>query len=153
MRGPGLRLDLDVRRTWRCPACGAERRTQGDVAQMRCGCSDAPLMRYVETARPRRPDPKPHDPYMDVDSIPNDSEDAYEPSESDPAPAPTVVPVNVTEAATPVGEQSEASEARQHRGRKSRKPQRERRRTEPDASPSPAPEHERPPDPPPQPAH
>jgi hypothetical protein len=81
MRGPGIRLDLDVRRRWRCPACGAERKTHGDVTSVACQCSpDAPLMLYVEAARPRRPEPKPYDPYFDADW-----EQAPDEPESDPA--------------------------------------------------------------------
>ena len=31
MRGPGVRLDNDVRRTWTCPACKKQRRLPGDL--------------------------------------------------------------------------------------------------------------------------
>jgi hypothetical protein len=63
-----MRLDLDVRRRWRCPACGAERKTAGDVTSVACQCSaEAPLMHFVEVSRLRRPEPKPYDPYVDAD--------------------------------------------------------------------------------------
>lgn len=38
MKGPGYKLAYDVRRTWRCPACGAERKMAGDVTSMKCNC-------------------------------------------------------------------------------------------------------------------
>ncbi len=38
MKGPGFRRDLDVRRTWRCPICGTERKLPGDQTAVRCGC-------------------------------------------------------------------------------------------------------------------
>ncbi len=62
MKGPGMRLDLDVRRLWRCPSCGAERRTSGDRTVLRCAaCSDHPLMALIEGARPVRPAAQPLD--------------------------------------------------------------------------------------------
>lgn len=36
MRGPGYRLDYDIRRLWRCPRCNAERRVAGTVTTVRC---------------------------------------------------------------------------------------------------------------------
>lgn len=49
MRGPGLRLPLEVRRTWLCPQCGKERKVPGDQAQVRCGCTaDGVLMKLVQ---------------------------------------------------------------------------------------------------------
>ena len=41
MRGPGYRLDLDVRRVWRCPQCGKERRLGGEVTAVACACGKA----------------------------------------------------------------------------------------------------------------
>lgn len=38
MRGPGFRRDLDVRRLWRCPGCGVERRLSGEHTSLRCHC-------------------------------------------------------------------------------------------------------------------
>lgn len=40
MKGPGLRIDLDVRRSWRCPKCGRTVRTPAHVVSQRCGCSE-----------------------------------------------------------------------------------------------------------------
>lgn len=70
MRGPGMRLDLDVRRRWRCPKCGSERRLHGSVTAVMCQCApDAPFMHYVETVRPHRPEPRPYDPYLDAEAV------------------------------------------------------------------------------------
>ena len=53
MKGPGLRIDLDVRRVWRCPACGRELRLGGGVTAVLCDCrrSDPPRMQLVESRR------------------------------------------------------------------------------------------------------
>jgi hypothetical protein len=40
MRGPGLKLDLDVRRLWTCPVCHQQRRLPGDIASPLCPCRD-----------------------------------------------------------------------------------------------------------------
>jgi hypothetical protein len=44
VKGPGLRIDLDVRRIWRCAKCGKTVRTAVQVVAQRCGCADAPWM-------------------------------------------------------------------------------------------------------------
>lgn len=38
MRGPGLKLELEVRRLWRCPLCQAETLAPANVTAIRCGC-------------------------------------------------------------------------------------------------------------------
>lgn len=38
MKGPGYKLSHDVRRTWRCPACGTERKLEGDITSLKCNC-------------------------------------------------------------------------------------------------------------------
>ena len=43
MKGPGLRLELDVRRIWRCSKCGRTVRTQGQVTAQRCSCTSDPV--------------------------------------------------------------------------------------------------------------
>lgn len=55
MRGPGYKLSGDVRRTWRCPKCGKERKLMGDVTSLACGCTDNPWMQIVaeRTMEPR----------------------------------------------------------------------------------------------------
>ena len=52
MKGPGNRIDLDVRRIWECPRCHKQRRANGDVVSLRCGCTgDGESMRLVEKQR------------------------------------------------------------------------------------------------------
>jgi hypothetical protein len=52
MKGPGNRIELDVRRIWECPQCHKQRRTSGEVASLRCGCtSGGENMRLVEKQR------------------------------------------------------------------------------------------------------
>src|SRR4051794_22406831 len=62
MRGPGIKLDLDVRRLWTCPACHRQRRLPGDVATPLCPCreegvimqltADSRLLRRAERITP-----------------------------------------------------------------------------------------------------
>jgi hypothetical protein len=87
MKGPGLRVNLDVRRLWQCPLCGAERRAAASVTALRCGCTpERPRMRLVEVRRHVRPEPKPLDLVLDIDP---DAPDAEAPDETAaPAPAP-----------------------------------------------------------------
>ncbi|MBX3440212.1 MAG: hypothetical protein KF861_22170, partial [Planctomycetaceae bacterium] len=55
MKGPGMRVDFDVRRCWRCTTCGSERRTWGDQTAVCCAvCPDGPLMTLVEIPRIKR---------------------------------------------------------------------------------------------------
>jgi len=57
MRGPGFRQKSDMRRLWRCPACGTERKAPATVTVVRCGCvRPEPFMKLVETIRVVRPD-------------------------------------------------------------------------------------------------
>lgn len=52
MRGPGVRLDLAVRRVWRCPACQRERRLAGDHTAVRCSCAAGVWMQIVSERVP-----------------------------------------------------------------------------------------------------
>ena len=36
IKGPGIRLDLDVRRVWRCPKCQRVLKTAGHITSRRC---------------------------------------------------------------------------------------------------------------------
>ena len=38
MKGPGYKLSHDVRRTWKCPVCGSERKVAGDITSLVCNC-------------------------------------------------------------------------------------------------------------------
>ncbi|SFI04861.1 hypothetical protein [Planctomicrobium piriforme] len=52
MRGPTVRIKYDVRRLWRCPACGKERKVPATETSVRCNCSSAPpLMKLIELQR------------------------------------------------------------------------------------------------------
>lgn len=69
MKGPGIRIDLDVRRLWRCPRCGDERKATGTLTARTCSRPDCagvwmklieplrkPVLRYV--APPHVPIPE-----------------------------------------------------------------------------------------------
>ena len=56
MKGPGLRVDLDVRRVWRCAKCGRVVRALGHVTAQRCTCtSDAAQWMHLEPAVKKEP--------------------------------------------------------------------------------------------------
>lgn len=55
MKGPGIRLDLDVRREWECPECKKRRRVGGETVSVRCRCTrEGVQMKLVETQRQTR---------------------------------------------------------------------------------------------------
>lgn len=69
MKGPGIRIDLDVRRLWRCPRCGDERKATGTLTARVCPRAECagvwmklieplrkPVLRYV--APPHVPIPE-----------------------------------------------------------------------------------------------
>lgn len=60
MKGPGLRIDVDVRRPWSCPSCGQSQRLTMDVTAPRCLCvRDGVPMKLAEGRRPGRLDLRP----------------------------------------------------------------------------------------------
>jgi hypothetical protein len=85
IKGPGLRLDLDVRRVWQCPQCGRERKAGGEVTALRCRCTaDGVLMRLVHEPRSGRGN-RPHPPDVHV---PPDATDIPPPPGLHPAQLP-----------------------------------------------------------------
>lgn len=65
VKGPGLRIDLDVRREWRCTRCGRTVRTPVFVTAQRCSCSsDDGWMQLQQPAKrePYRPPPRAPEP-------------------------------------------------------------------------------------------
>jgi hypothetical protein len=55
IKGPGLKLDLDVRRCFECPACGRRIKRQGDVTTYQCHCQEPPVWMHLrEPPRPNR---------------------------------------------------------------------------------------------------
>lgn len=60
MKGPGLRIEIDVRRAWRCPTCGQGARLTMDITAPRCPCvRDGVPMKLAEGQRPGRLDLRP----------------------------------------------------------------------------------------------
>lgn len=56
MRGLNFRQKSDIRRHWRCPECGVERKAPASVTVLRCGCAKSqPFMKLVEPQRVVRP--------------------------------------------------------------------------------------------------
>ena len=55
MKGPGLRIEIDVRRAWRCPTCGQNQRWPTDITAPRCFCvRDGVPMKLAEGLRTGR---------------------------------------------------------------------------------------------------
>lgn len=48
MKGPGLRNDLEIRRTFRCPQCGRTVLRLGDVVSQSCNCTDPPVWMQIQ---------------------------------------------------------------------------------------------------------
>ncbi|MBM3969753.1 MAG: hypothetical protein FJ302_07815 [Planctomycetes bacterium] len=60
MKGPGLRIDVDVRRAWSCPVCGLGARLTMDITAPRCSCVRGGVpMKLAEGQRPGRLDLRP----------------------------------------------------------------------------------------------
>ena len=52
MKGPGMRIDLDVRRVWECPQCGRRRKAEGSITSLTCICQpEGVRMKLVEGRR------------------------------------------------------------------------------------------------------
>jgi hypothetical protein len=88
MKGPGMRIDLDVRRVWECPACGRRRRAEGSVTALKCVCQpDGVQMKLIEGRRTVRkfPFPAPEPPRLEETP-------PFGGGLDDPAPEKVVVP-------------------------------------------------------------
>lgn len=48
MKGPGLRNDLEIRRTFLCPQCGRKVLRLGDVVSQTCACTDPPVWMQIQ---------------------------------------------------------------------------------------------------------
>lgn len=54
MKGPGLRNDLEIRRTFLCPRCGRSVLKLGDVVSLSCACEDPPVWMQIQPDPARR---------------------------------------------------------------------------------------------------
>ena len=57
MKGPGYKLTHDARRTWRCSACGRERKLPGDVTSLVCNCRPEGTFMVIAVERTVAPRP------------------------------------------------------------------------------------------------
>lgn len=48
MKGPGLRLLIDVRREWKCPRCGYEEHVGAQTTAVACPCCPGVYMKLIE---------------------------------------------------------------------------------------------------------
>jgi hypothetical protein len=103
IKGPGLKVKLDVRRGWECPACGRRVQRQGDITAYQCHCQEPPVwMRLVEAQRENRP----YQPYI-VPEIAAD--ELLVDEEPDPGESPTSVEAAVLEEIIPPADVEEFS--------------------------------------------
>ncbi|MEW4488603.1 hypothetical protein AB1L42_11005 [Thalassoglobus sp. JC818] len=73
MRGPSVRIRYDVRRLWKCPECGYERKVDARHTSVRCHCQDGNFfMRLVEPKRFVRPELSESDCYVTEDDFPEE---------------------------------------------------------------------------------
>ncbi|MCH7989827.1 MAG: hypothetical protein IID46_11855, partial [Planctomycetes bacterium] len=63
IKGPGSRIDLDVRRLWKCPQCGSRAKTDGTTVSRQCFClKNGVWMTLVEERPPKKEyQPRPAD--------------------------------------------------------------------------------------------
>lgn len=54
MKGPGLRNDLEIRRTFLCPQCGRSVLRLGDVVSQTCACTNPPTWMLIQPEVKRR---------------------------------------------------------------------------------------------------
>lgn len=55
MKGPGIRIDNEVRRVWHCPVCGQSQPVSLEITRAWCGCRrDGVPMKLAEGLRPDR---------------------------------------------------------------------------------------------------
>ncbi len=103
MRGPGYKLSGDVRRTWRCPACGRERKLSGEITSLLCGCQE---QAWMQIAAERTMVPRPLQRPSDVERHPIDF--GIEPNAPAPArPEATIIKSAISQEIELVVEQVE----------------------------------------------
>ncbi len=105
MKGPGLRIDLDVRRIWHCAKCGKTIRTPGLVTAQRCNCSDESTWMRLEQPVPRPPFQPPH-----RDPLPEYGDEPAPAAATEPSAPEATVEQTPPELDTPVAEAPAAIE-------------------------------------------
>lgn len=48
MKGPGLRNDLEIRRTWKCPLCGRIAKYLGHIVAATCNCTNQTIQMQLQ---------------------------------------------------------------------------------------------------------
>lgn len=111
MRGPGLRVSIDVRRTWRCARCGYLRHAPATETTVRCHCtSEQPWMTLVEPPRKVRPQPQPLDLFFDYEPDPDELPPVHADEVPQTLPANSVDSIDPTSDLRPASANSDAAE-------------------------------------------
>jgi hypothetical protein len=105
VKGPGLRIDLEVRRIWHCAKCGKTVRTPGLVTAQRCNCSDESTWMRLEQPVPRPPFVPPH-----RDPLPEYGDEPAPPAAPEPSAPQAAGEQTPPESETAVAEAPAASE-------------------------------------------
>lgn len=133
MRGAGLRLNIDVRRLWRCAACGAERKVGAEVTTVDCQCAGRPTMKLVEGMRRERPLKELTTTYMEFEFEPGELAPPRPRNEEAEASTPnldTKLESEVSDARVTDAEHSEAAPAAEDRSQRPAASQRPPRQNE-----------------------
>lgn len=94
MKGPGLRINFDAKRAWKCPACGKSIRLSGEVASQVCLCTNPPTWMRLQPDPPKpkfsferisipEPEPEPEEELPTAQAV-IPSESPAEPQSSSP---------------------------------------------------------------------
>ena len=131
MKGPGSRIDLDVRRVWRCPVCGRRAKAEGGVTSKRCFCTpEGTWMKLVEERRQIRDPFALRDPLSGTGGAVDDEEELPASVEERPAAVsetitPPTAPLEEPQPRLPVPP-PHTTPPRHERGRRRRPPPRGR---------------------------
>ena len=112
IKGPGIRLDLDVRRVWRCPSCQRVLKTAGHITSRRCPIDDAFMQLDDSAQRAARP--------VNLPAIDGECDD-NNPAGDDDDMAPTTVGLPADDNTTADNEDRPRKKSRKQKRR--RKPQ------------------------------
>ena len=118
IKGTGNRIANDVRRVWRCPDCGRDRKFPGTVVSARCACtSTKPWMKLIAEPQqrgflvPRLIEPAVIPSPPDSETDPSETETIVEKTpETQPITPSTEQPVEIVSAPLPAESIAEASD-------------------------------------------
>jgi hypothetical protein len=110
IKGPGLKISLDVRRQWQCPACDYRAKMPGNRVAERCPhCTDVVWLQLVEKQRVWKEFTVPHATDIEID-LDDEEEIAESPAETTAQTAVSDEPPGEAPAAEPTTSETAISE-------------------------------------------